>query len=271
MGSRIEEYGGPERDHLLVYVRTAGPVPAAEAARLLSALDKAFRAYVRQETGRSGARLVILDIGRDSLWVRLGSALAAHQILSAEPNLLPMFVDSISYALKLSMDHDFEDIPKYLGDLLRSIGQTGKRTMADAIDLVSVARVTLDPISFDIVTRPDTSAPKKHAAESLLALPGWESPEQIRAAEDRVRSGTFVCKLFYVADRWYALPEGMHDVLLPLKLAPFTVTVPERGRRYRIRGKLRKSDEGNPIGIDADDLTPTSPGSGTPRLAAPKA
>jgi len=267
MASAVAHFEEGRSNELTLYVRSTRPVPAVELGRLLSALDKGFRTFVRQETGRSGARLVILDSGKGSLWIRLAAAFGAHEIVSAAPDLLPAFVDSISYALKLAMDHDAEEAPKYLRDLLKSIGQAGKRTMADAIDVISTVRVSLDPVAFDVVVQQDTSAPAKTASNPLLGVPGWDSHEQISAAEERVKAGSFVGKLYHVAERWYALPEGMHDVMLPLTLPEYSLTVPEHGREYRIRGELKMSDEGHPIRIDAERLTPTDPGS--PMLGLP--
>jgi hypothetical protein len=272
MAASLESFGEVPRDQILIYVRTSQPVPAGEAGRLLTAFDRGFRRFVRQRTGRSGVGLQIIQIGADSFWVRLTAAVTAHEVLRLAPDLIPMFLDSISYALKLAMDHDLEDIPKYLKDLLRSIGQTGKRTQAEVIDLVSAVRVSIDPVAFDLVTRPDTSRRRPTPKESELPrLPvGWQpDPYRLAAAGSLAQSDALVAKLFNVDGKWYGRPEGMHDVMLPLKLDPYALEIPEPGREYRIRGNIERSEEGYPIAIKVDRLRPTESAPPIVRLPPP--
>lgn len=244
-------------DQLRIFIDTPANVPARDAGELLRSFDRAFARYAYGLTGRRGFHLDIIDTGTGSWWALLQAAYGIIEVNKEYPDLIPIFMNNLSETVRLLMENDPKDAPKYLRELARSIGKTGIRARATAIEIVNIARVSIDPVGFEMLARPEPRTQRESAEddeeERLLASLQTRMLEAGSAAKTTGLRGT----LHKVGPRWYADAEGFHDVLLPLKLTDSANLSPVNGGQFVIYGSVARTQEGHPVAIVVRRLRPT--------------
>ena len=188
-----------------------------------------------------------------------------------------MFANNIAYTTDMLLRGDFEDIPGYMFDLIRTAARVGRRARASAIEFTTVVRVALDPIGFDLVIVADnaTKAQKRRDRNQRAAgLPTAEgeamfkTPEESNVVKALVEKGELYATVFWAGGRWYGRPPDMDDVMYPLQMEASVGGAPQSGHDYRIKGIFVMNAAGHPIAIRVNRLT--SVDGGDPPLGLPK-
>jgi hypothetical protein len=250
-------------DQLKVFIDTKSAMPALQAARLLTAFDRAFSIYA-QEKGYADLHLQVISSGNGSWWIIFEQLGAAYGISTQYPDLIPLFVNDMQVIAKILQEQGPEETPKYMRDLLEDLAKVGKRTAAKSITLINIISVifsqdTLDHIDF--IRRQRNGRVKAEYAATFKADAGTPKLSPVLVDKAAVIRAAGLAeqwqlhgKLFKIEGEWFAKPADMHGILLPLKLKVLPKLVVEDRKTYRIGGSLMRSIEGYPIGIDVTDL-----------------
>jgi hypothetical protein len=232
-------------------------MPAGEAGRLLTAFDRAFASYAFQRTGRRGFRLEIVSTGSGSWWTLL-VAVNDFVVLAQEyPDIVALFMSDLGQVISALMEINPEDTPRHLRELARSIARAGKRAGADMIEIANIVQIAIDPVGFEMIARPEPKAPRQ---KKEIALADWKGlGPQLTEAGALATLGRLSATVHRVGEKWYANAEGMHDVLLPLKLSVLAKLAAVDGGEFTIYGKLEFSPEGHPIAISVESMSPKPP------------
>lgn len=249
------------RDQIRIFINTREPVPARDVGRMLVSLDRAFSKFAREQTGRTGFRLEVVQSGAGSWWVVVQAAYGAYDVAKEFPEVVPFFMHNLDVVIKSILAHGIDDTPKHMRELVRNIAKTGKGAVADTIEIMSITRILLDKDAFyelDVPQVREPSPPKKEPLPSLdwsAAATLLRDDASLKAAADLAKDGNLSGTLFKVAGSWFARAEGMNGVLLPLELNMLATLAAVDNRGYRIEGTLKRSPEGYPVGIKVKNLT----------------
>lgn len=246
-------------DGLRVYVDFKGSVPARDAGNILAAIDRAFFRFARDEVGISNARLRIVETGTGSWWVLLTAAKELYDLGTTYPDLIPLFVNNIDTTYRILIDQRPDETKKHFVDLLRDLAKSGKRIGAKAIDISSIVSTSIRSVHFDTLIDAQSTegyrTPLLQHSTLRHSIPIYTDATVIEQAGALAQTGQLFGTIFKVDGSWYARPEGMSGVLLPLTFSTLAKLTVEDGVAYRIAGELLKSAEGYPIGIQVANLT----------------
>lgn len=247
-----------ESNSLRVVISIENGVAARGVATVLSSLDKAFSRYVQAEYGRRGARLQIVETGVGSWWAILMACKEVYDLSQDHPDLIPVFVNNVDATYRILTTQEPKDTAKHLRDLVQDLARAGQRLGADAIDLISIARVTITAAQYDLILRPDNDRTKQSRTSRLPATAQAAFPPERHVLEHAAElsgAGQLVGTVFSVDGTWYARAEGMFGVLLPLDLSHLVAGGVRHGVTYVIDGFLSHSSEGHPIAIAVRKLS----------------
>lgn len=250
---------GIRPDVIKVVIKSDRPVPAEVAGNLLIGFDRAFASYCRAH-GLPSFRLVALEAGEGSWWVILQAAFGAYEVATKYPDLVPLFIRDFDYVVKVLSEQGPEETPKYLRELARSVARVGKRAHADAVDIISVVRISLHADAFDALDVSEAEYARWH--QKSKAKPESENAKPIslpRALKDAGRlaeDGKLFGTTFYVHGEWYGRAEGMQGVLLPLTLSTEAASMVEDARSFQMEGRLERSAQGWPVRIFITRMRP---------------
>lgn len=147
--------------------------------------------------------------------------------------------------------------------MLRDLAKSGKRIGAKAIDISNVVRTHIEDIHFDRLIEVDANLndefPILQQPSKRHAIPVLTDRYAMEETGTLAQSGNLFGTVFLVDGSWYARPEGMSGVLLPLTFSVLARLAVEDGSPYQIEGKLLRSSEGYPIAIEVERLKHIGP------------
>ena len=150
------------------------------------------------------------------------------------------------------------NLPRDLLDLARSLGRIGKRRFAEFVEIVGIIRVSISPELLQAMAdaQIDEDAEALGTRQQKTGNFVYVDRRAIEEAADLADRGDLYATLFQVEGDWYARPQGMHGVLLPLKFSIQAKLAAVHNRLFRIVGSLEVGQEGFPIGIAVEHLIP---------------
>jgi hypothetical protein len=199
-------------EHEITVRIEAERVSASDAASLIRAFDKAFTAYARAR-GRGTLRLTVARAGSGSFWATLSLMTQTYEMANDHKDIIAMFMHDFG-AIVSSIEQGLtKNAPRHLLALAKSIGQVGKRTAADFVEVIGIVRVIIQSDLFELMS---TSAPNDDSGEDIgfkVQRRGNSVLVDRRAlveAAEKATEGALFATLLHVEDDWYARAEGMH-------------------------------------------------------------
>lgn len=240
--------------HLIV---GADAIPAAELSEMLDALDKAFKAYVRQNsTSRLKAELSVAAVRNGSIDVLLDVIELAGSVVAARQYLAP-FATHLAQLVDLALNGG-------LFDLLMPISQVDRKAINSLVDPVAKGSATQVNLVNNGQIVINVGSPE--AAEAIIAAlkasvpqrPAQAFTEEISIPKKRLAGlgrGELMGTAFLVDGTWYARLLGLGGVLVPISADGDLRSGLVHGTAYQFLGRPSTGHRGETVGIHVQGVT----------------
>lgn len=228
-------------------------LPAAQLSRILSDLDKSFKAFGREQEGRSfRAEITVASVRFGSIEILMDAIGAVEKLTLASQYLAP-FATHLAEVAKHVIDWrdhtSLSQISSADKKVLRSLANPVANGHAHQINIVNNG-------NFNVIVE------DPHAAQLLLqGIASRESLTKHSAVEEAdhipvtnrqlsaLKDGSLMGTVFQVDGTWYARLAGQNGVLVPISLIGLGSQGLINGKAYEFRGTVLRGRRGEINGL----------------------
>lgn len=235
-------------------------LPAAQLSRILGDLDRSFRAFGREQEGRSfRAELTVASVRFGSVEILMDAIGAVEKLELASQYLAPFATHLAELARRVIGWRDQAS----LGDI-SSADKKVLKSLASPVANGSAQQININNNGtlYVIVENPN------EAQSMLQGIASTEPRTKLRRAEEaehiavtdrqlsELKHGDLMGTAFQVDGTWYARLAGQNGVLLPISFFGSGSQGLANGKAYEFRGAVLRGPRGEINGLAIDNARP---------------
>jgi hypothetical protein len=235
-------------------------LPAVQLSRILGDLDGAFRAFGREQEGRSfRAELTVVSVRFGSIEILIDAIGAVEKLTLASQYLTPFATHLAELATHVIGWRDLTSLGEISSadkKVLKSLANPVANGQAQQINIVNNGTLNV------IVENPS------EAKRLLQGIASTEPQTKLRPAEEadhiavtrrqlsELKHGDLMGTAFQVDGTWYARLAGQNGVLVPISLIGSGSQSLIDGKAYEFRGTVLRGPRGEINGLAIDNAQP---------------